>query len=87
MVRPSKGNVYIVERRLANVINSVFVVVSFRAQEAKDESSFRFTGQGYAELAQIPRYDSRQYSVTLSFKSLDENALLFLAINDTIVSL
>lgn len=31
-----------------------------RAQEAKDESSFRFNGQSYAELAQIPRYDSRQ---------------------------
>jgi laminin alpha 1/2 len=53
------------------------------AQEAKDESSFRFNGQGYAELAQIPRYDSRQYSITFSFKSLDENALLFLAINET----
>ena len=53
------------------------------AEEARDESSFRFNGQGYAELAQIPRYDSRQYSVTFNFRSLDEDALLFLAVNDT----
>ena len=57
-----------------------------RAQETKDESTFHFNGQGYAEFPQIPRYDSRQYSVTFSFKSLDENALLFLAINETLVS-
>ena len=56
-----------------------------RAQERRDESSFYFNGQGYAELAQIPRYDPYQYSVIFSFKSLDENALLFLAINDTAV--
>lgn len=37
---------------------------------------------GYAQLAQIPRYDPRQYSITFSFKSLDENALLFLAIDN-----
>ena len=53
-----------------------------RAQKAVDESSYRFNGMGYAQLAQIPRYDPRQYSVTFSFKSLDENALLFLAIDE-----
>ena len=37
------------------------------AQEAKDESSFHFNGQGYAELAQNPRYDSRQYSITFNW--------------------
>lgn len=57
-----------------------------RAEEARDQTSFRFNGRGYAELSQIARYDPRQYSVTFSFRSLDEHSLLFLAVNETVVS-
>ncbi|XP_065577471.1 laminin subunit alpha lam-3-like isoform X2 [Artemia franciscana] len=49
------------------------------AEEVKDESAFHFGGNGYAEVPQVPHYDPRQYSVTLSVRSFDTSSILFLA--------
>lgn len=47
-----------------------------------DVGSFRFNGNGYASVPQIKRYNNKRYNIALTFRTYDENALLFLCAND-----
>ena len=47
----------------------------------EDQTSYGFNGKGYFKDMSRPWKPEKFYSVVLSFKSLDENALLFLAYN------
>ncbi|KAJ9574287.1 hypothetical protein L9F63_026065, partial [Diploptera punctata] len=51
-------------------------------EQTKDELTFRFNGEGYAVLYRPSSgpYNKYVFSVSLKFRTLDENALLFLAI-------
>nr|XP_018899369.1 PREDICTED: laminin subunit alpha-1 [Bemisia tabaci] len=56
------------------------------AEEVKDEQTYRFLGDGYAVLHHdsSSAYNKYLLSVSLNFKTFDEDALLFLAVtNDT----
>lgn len=49
------------------------------ATETIDFSAYQLKGDGYAILPQIKHYDKDIYQVSLSFKTFDENSLLFMA--------
>ncbi|GAU99875.1 hypothetical protein RvY_10813-2 [Ramazzottius varieornatus] len=53
-----------------------------RAAESGDGGTFRFNGMGFASAPQIKRYNNKRYTIALTFRSFDENALLFLCAND-----
>lgn len=59
-----------------------------RAEEVKDEQSYSFSGEGYAVLQHdsSSAYNKYLFSVSMAFKTFDENALLFLAIGSEEVS-
>ncbi|UYV76875.1 LAMA2 [Cordylochernes scorpioides] len=60
------------------------------ATEWLDINAYQFSGDGYAVLPQIRRYNKNYYMVALWFKSLDEDAMLFLSpntVNGDLVSL
>ncbi|XP_054282487.1 laminin subunit alpha-1 [Macrosteles quadrilineatus] len=62
------------------------------AEEVKDEQSFTFTGDGYVVLRQdsSSAYNKYLFSVSVNFRTFDENALLFLSVSsqqDRFVSL
>ncbi|OQV23620.1 Laminin subunit alpha-2 [Hypsibius exemplaris] len=50
--------------------------------ETGDGTSFRFNGNGFASAPQIKRYNNKRYTIALTFRTFDENALLFLCAND-----
>ena len=45
------------------------------------ENVYQFDGNSYSKLRQISRYNNNKYDVALTFKSLDENSLIFFAPN------
>lgn len=51
-----------------------------RVEESKDEQSFRFRGDGYAVI-DATLYDKYAFSVSLKFRTLDENSLIFMAVS------
>ncbi|KDR22194.1 Laminin subunit alpha-1, partial [Zootermopsis nevadensis] len=55
-------------------------------EQTKDELTFRFNGEGYAVLHRPSSgpYNKYAFSVSLKFRTLDENALLFLAVNPNV---
>lgn len=63
------------------------LAIVFSAEEVKDEQTYRFLGDGYAVLHHdsSSAYNKYLLSVSLNFKTFDEDALLFLAVtNDTV---
>ena len=48
----------------------------------EDEGNYGFTGKGYYKGTLRLFQPMEYYSVVLAFRTLDENALLFLAINE-----
>lgn len=61
---------------------------SFSAEEVRDEQSYGFSGDGYAVLLRdsSSAYNKYVFSISLSFRTFDENALLFLAVGSNPVS-
>ncbi|XP_049762590.1 laminin subunit alpha-1 [Schistocerca cancellata] len=49
-------------------------------EESRDEQSYRFTGDGYA-IRDATLYDKYAFSISLKIRTLDENALIFMAVN------
>ncbi|GLG97830.1 Laminin subunit alpha [Gryllus bimaculatus] len=52
-------------------------------EETRDESAYHFAGDGYS-MHTVNSYDisdKYQFSITLKFKTLDENAILFIAVD------
>ncbi|CAA3033141.1 Hypothetical predicted protein [Olea europaea subsp. europaea] len=56
-------------------------LILLRAEEVQEEQAYRFSGDGYSVLHHdsIGTYNKYLFSVSLSFRSFDENAILFLA--------
>nr|XP_031843946.1 laminin subunit alpha-1 isoform X2 [Nomia melanderi] len=54
-----------------------------RVEDARDDAYYSFNGQGYAVRNRVSSgpYDKYTFGVSISFRTYDENALLFLAIN------
>lgn len=62
----------------------------FRAEERTDESSYTFSGDGYAVLQHDSAsiYNKYLFSVSLSFKTFDANAIIFIGVgNDQVLQL
>lgn len=59
-----------------------------RVEEVKDEQSYSFTGDGYAVLHydSAAAYNKYLFSISLAFRTFDENALIFLAVGSQPVS-
>lgn len=57
---------------------------SFSAEEVKDESSYSFSGDGYAVLRHdsASAYNKYLFSMSLSFRTFDANALLFIGVGN-----
>lgn len=55
-------------------------------EQTRDELTFQFNGEGYAVLHRPSSgtYNKYTFSVSLKFRTLDENALLFLAVNPNV---
>ena len=73
----------------ANISNllSLFLGARFDLEiKEEDRTSFGFNGKGYFKSHNQLRRPKPFYSVVLSFKSLDEDALLFLSVNEAKVS-
>ena len=52
-------------------------------EDAKDDIAYNFNGEGYAVRNRVSSgpYNKYMFGVSISFRTYDENALLFLAIN------
>jgi len=52
-------------------------------EDAKDDIAYSFNGEGYAVRNRVSSgpYNKYMFGVSISFRTYDENALLFLAIN------
>jgi len=55
-------------------------------EQTRDELTFQFNGEGYAVLHRPSSgtYNKYTFSVSLKFRTLDENAVLFLAVNPNV---
>jgi hypothetical protein len=65
----------------------VYPVISCcSGEQTVDELTFQFNGEGYAVLHRPSSgtYNKYTFSVSLKFRTLDENALLFLAVNPNV---
>lgn len=63
-------------------------IIIFRATEDIDVNAFEFQGgDSYAILSQIPYYKKSDIYAVLSFKTLNEDALLFFSANNFRVSI
>jgi hypothetical protein len=62
------------------------VVYCCSGEQTRDELTFQFNGEGYAVLHRPSSgpYNKYVFSVSLKFRTLDENALLFLAVNPNV---
>lgn len=54
-----------------------------RVENARDDTAYSFNGEGYAARNRVSSgpYNKYSFGVSISFRTYDENALLFLAIN------
>lgn len=52
-------------------------------EDARDDIAYNFNGEGYAVRNRVSSgpYNKYMFGVSISFRTFDENALLFLAIN------
>lgn len=52
-------------------------------EDARDDVAYSFNGEGYAVRNRVSSgpYNKYMFGVSISFRTYDENALLFLAIN------
>lgn len=52
-------------------------------EDARDDIAYSFNGEGYAVRNRVSSgpYNKYMFGVSISFRTYDENALLFLAIN------
>jgi len=52
-------------------------------EDARDDIAYNFNGEGYAVRNRVSSgpYNKYMFGVSISFRTYDENALLFLAIN------
>lgn len=52
-------------------------------EDARDDVAYSFNGNGYAVRSRVSSgpYNKYMFGVSISFRTYDENALLFLAIN------
>lgn len=60
-----------------------------RVEDARDDVAYSFNGKGYAvrnRVSSVP-YSRYLFGISFSFRTYDENALLFLAINSDNVSI
>lgn len=62
------------------------VISCCSGEQTRDELTFRFNGEGYAVLHRPSSgpYNKYAFSVSLKFRTLDENSLLFLAVNPNV---
>ncbi|XP_055337185.1 laminin subunit alpha-1-like [Paramacrobiotus metropolitanus] len=56
--------------------------VTSASEGGGEVGAYTFNGGGYASVPQIRRYNNKRYSIFLTFRTFDENALLFLCAND-----
>ena len=63
-------------------------ILFFRVEDARDDLAYSFNGEGYAVRSRVTSgpYNKYTFGISLSFRTFDENALLFLAINPKNVS-
>lgn len=61
----------------------IFNNINFRVEDARDDIAYSFNGEGYAVRNRVSSgpYNKYMFGVSINFRTYDENALLFLAIN------
>lgn len=58
--------------------------VKYSTEDIRDDIAYSFNGEGYAVRNKVSSgpYNKYTFGVSISFRTYDENALIFLAINE-----